>query len=104
MKGFFPKAKFALIERDIIHVKASCMKLFGDDCHKEIDALVKVHNDLRKRDDIKKVDFERLNHAGVLHDLQRWLTPKVDFDFSRYELLNGLQIEFNAAKYLENAK
>ena len=73
-------------------------------CDKELDALVSIHDDLRDRDDIKVVDFDSLNHPGVLQDLQRWLTPGIEFDFGRFELLNSIEMVLNTSKYLHNVQ
>jgi len=100
----YPHAKFALINRDINEVQASCERIFGDPCDKELDALVSIHDDLRSRDDIKVVDFDSLNHPGVLQDLQRWLTPGIEFDFGRFELLNSIEMVLNPSKYLHNVQ
>jgi|TARA_R100001530_G_scaffold120868_3_gene88210 hypothetical protein len=103
LENLFPNAKFALIERNYDEVAVSCERLFGDPCTKELDALQNLHEKLRGYPNVKCVDYDRLNHAGVVQDLQRWLTPKLKFDYSRFELLNGLDVTINHKKYV-NAK
>jgi hypothetical protein len=100
LEELFPKAKFALIDRNYDEVAVSCERLFGDPCTKELDALFSAHEELKHLPNVKTVKFEHLEHAGVLADLQRWLTPRVKFDYAKFELLNGLDITVNHKKYI----
>ena len=95
----FPDAKFALVERNIDEVSDSCVRLFNDPCLKELKALQAMHETIKKEPNVKGVAYERLNHAAILQDLQKWLTPGVPFDYARYEMLNGLDIIINPRKY-----
>ena len=96
----FPRAKFALIERNIDEVSASCERLYNAPCLKELKALHAVHQLIKDESNVKAVRYESLNHASVVQNLQQWLTPKIPFDYARYEMLNNLNVTINQQKYL----
>ncbi len=97
----FPRARFALIERDFDEVSYSCERLFNENVDKELRALHNVHEHIKHNDNVYVVNYERLNHPAVMQGLHEWLTPQVPFDNARFELLNNLDITINPKKYFD---